>query len=135
MNRDDSQPERLTLGDDLRSGSLSSEQREALTAMIATQKRWARRLRSAMVESFVVAGLALLLAVALDRTLPDSFAVPAAGGLAIAGLAVAAVLSVLYFLTARGLSLRVIDARLASIEAELVRIGAEFRTTQDDRRK
>ena len=128
MSRDDSPPEQLAVGNDRTSGSLSSEQREELAAMVATERRRAQRVRRAMIWSWIAAAAFMLLLWVGDARWPDTPAMRGTAELSAALLALAAVLSVWYYLLSRGLSLgalRAIDARLANIEAELARLSAQ----------
>jgi len=125
--------EPLPLGPDPRPGPLSDEQREELMAMIATQKQQVQRARVAMIVGWAAVGLCLLVGGVAEAALPDSLAVPTAGVLARGLLAIAAVLSVSYYLRVRSLNLGMIDARLASIEAELTRLGAQPHPPEDAR--
>jgi len=124
-------PERLSIEDDPTCGSLSDQQKGELIAMTEKESRMIRRARSAMILSWVAAGLCLLLGGVAEAALPDSLAVPTAAVVAMGLLTIAAVLSVSYYVRVRGLSLRVIDARLANIEGELARLSAESRPPED----
>jgi len=133
MNRHDSPPERLTTGDELQTERLSSEQKEEIITMIKTEKDRIQRLRSVTILSYVAAGLSLILGGAAEAALPDSLAVPAAATIAMGLLTIAIVLTVSYFLRSRGLGLRLVETRLANIEAELARIAAGLPSLQDKR--
>ncbi|MBM3476388.1 MAG: hypothetical protein FJX75_24205 [Armatimonadetes bacterium] len=119
---DEDRPERV---------ALSEERRRELMDMVERENHVVRRARLAMIWSWVVAGLCVLVGGVADRLLPNSVAVGTSAMLSMGLLTIAAVLSVSYYVRVRGLSLRIIDARLANIEAELARLGAETRTPEE----
>jgi len=133
MSGEDGRLTNLTDEDRPERAALSEERRRELMDMVERENHVVRRARGAMICSWVAVGLCILVGGISERVLPDSLAAPTSAVICMGLLTIAAVLSVSYYVRVRGLTLRTIDARLANIEAELARLGAETRTPEEKR--